>query len=38
MNKLLQIPTTFVGYSIIVNDRQMIWQNNVIYTGYCYIG
>ena len=37
MNNLLQVPTTFVGHFIMVNNRQMVWQNGVIYTGYCYI-
>ena len=30
------IPTTFIGYSIIVNNRTMIWQDNIIYKGYVY--
>ena len=38
MEKYTTIPTVFSGYTIIVNDRVMVWQDNVIYKGYCYLG
>jgi len=31
-------PKTFVGSSIIVLGRTMVWQDNIIYRGYCYLG
>ena len=38
IEKYTEVPTTFVGHEIIVNNRTMIWQNCVIHTGYCYLG
>jgi hypothetical protein len=38
MKQYTEIPTTFIGHSIIVLGRKMIWQDNKIYKGYCYLG
>lgn len=33
-----EIPVTFKGTFITVNQREMVWQNNSVYTGYVYMG